>query len=115
MNILGRYRITYPSYNTTQVKNLVSHDSYLAVVGHQRELINQVANYDKKGDQAGLLALQKELGKVMKGVKEELEKQFGEEFFTDKSPLWLSQETGGVMFMPAYQGGGIEVKLEKLD
>lgn len=115
MNILGRYRITYPSYNTTQVKNLVSHDSYLAVVGHQRELIKQVANYDKKGDQAGLLALQKELGKVMKEVKEKLEKQFGEEFFTDKSPLWLSQETGGVMFMPAHQGGGIEVKLEKLD
>ena len=115
MNILGRYRITYPSYNTTQVKNLVSHDSYLAVVGHQRELINQVANYGKKGDQAGLLALQKELGKVMKEVKEELNKQFGEEFFTDQSPLWLSQDTDGVMFMPAHQGGGIEVKLEKLD
>jgi hypothetical protein len=45
-------------------------------VGHQRELIKQVANYDKKGDQAGLLALQKELGKVMKEVKEELEKQW---------------------------------------
>jgi hypothetical protein len=98
-----------------QVKNLVSHETYKAVVSRQNELIKQVANYDKKGDQTGLIALQKELGKVMKEVKEELEKQFGEEFFTDKSPLWLSQETDGVMFMPAHQGGGIEVKLEKLD
>ena len=114
MNILGKYRITYPSYNTTQVKNLVSHDDYKAVVSRQNELIRLIANYDKKTDPASLVALQKELDKVAKDVKSELARQFGDEFFTDQSPLWLSQETGGVMCLPAWQGGGIEVKLEKL-
>ena len=106
MKILGKYRITYPSYNTTQVKNLVSHDDYKAVVSRQNELIRLIANYDKKSDPAGLVALQKELDKVAR--------QFGDEFFTDQSPLWLSQETDGVMHLPVWQGGGIEVKLEKL-
>ena len=115
MNILGRYRITYPSYNTAQVKNLVSHEVYKTVVNRQNELIGLIANYDKKGDPAGLVALQKELDKVAKEVKSELAKQFGDEFFTDQSPLWLSRETDGVMFMPSHQGGGIEVKLEKID
>ena len=114
MKILGKYRITYPSYNTTQVKNLVSHDYYKAVVSRQNELIRLIANYDKKSDPAGLVALQKEIDKVAKEVKSELARQFGDEFFTDQSPLWLSQETGGVMYLPAWQGGGIDVKLEKL-
>lgn len=114
MKILGKYRITYPSYNTTQVKNLVSHDDYKAVVSRQNELIRLIANYDKKSDPAGLVALQKELDKVAKEVKSELAREFGDEFFTDQSPLWLSQETDGVMYLPAWQGGGIEVKLEKL-
>ena len=115
MKILGKYRITYPSYSATQVKNLVSHDDYKAVVSRQNELIRLIANYDKKTDPAGLVVLQKELDKVAKDVKSELSRQFGDEFFTDQSPLWLSQETDGVMYLPAWQGGGIEIKLEKLD
>ena len=47
MKILSKYRIMYPSYNTTQVKNLVSHDDYKAVVNRQNELIRLIANYDK--------------------------------------------------------------------
>ena len=78
-------------------------------------MIRLIANYDKKSDPAGLVALQKELDKVAKEVKSELARQFGDEFFTDQSPLWLSQETDGVMYLPAWQGGGIEVKLEKLN
>jgi hypothetical protein len=40
---------------------------------------------------------------------------FGDEFFTDKSPIWLSQKAGGNMFLSPWQGGVIEVKLEKID
>jgi hypothetical protein len=40
---------------------------------------------------------------------------FGDEFFTDQSPLWLSQKTGGCMLLSSWQGGVIEVKLERID
>ena len=40
---------------------------------------------------------------------------FGPEFFTDKSPIWLSQKAGGNMFLSPWQGGVIEVELEKID
>jgi hypothetical protein len=39
---------------------------------------------------------------------------FGDEFFTDQSPIWLSQKTGGSMYLSEWQGGVIEVKLEKI-
>jgi hypothetical protein len=40
---------------------------------------------------------------------------FGDEFFTDQSPLWLSQKASGNMFLSTWQGGVIEVKLEKIE
>lgn len=115
MNILGKYRIAYPKYGMSHVKNLVPHDVYAPIVKHRNELINEIALFDRKADPNGFVKLQKELDKEVKLVKSELEKHFGvEEFFTDKSPLWLSQETNGVMFLSVWQGGEIEVKLERI-
>ena len=44
-----------------------------------------------------------------------LNEMFGGEFFTDQSPIWLSQKAGGVMFLSPWQGGVIDVQLERLD
>ena len=46
--------------------------------------------------------------------KAKIKELFGDEFFTDQSPIWLSQRTGGCMFLSDWQGGVIEVKLEKI-
>jgi hypothetical protein len=56
-----------------------------------------------------------ELRAEIKQCKTKIKELFGDEFFTDKSPLWLSQKTGGCMFLSDWQGGVIEVKLEKID
>ena len=55
-----------------------------------------------------------ELRAEIKQCKTKIKELFGDEFFTDKSPLWLSQKTGGCMFLSDWQGGVIEVKLEKI-
>ena len=114
-HILGTYRITYPSYgNATQVKNLVSHREYEAITARQTELIDMIASLDGKKNQSTLEALQKELNTEFKRTKEAIATMFGDEWFTDKSPLWLSQENGGLMVMPPYQGGDIKVIIERV-
>lgn len=114
MKILGAYRITYPKYGMSHVKNLVSHDeyvnSYKPLNARKQELEIALAELNKKRHPDQADELRREIG----SIKAELYNMFGDEFFTDQSPLWLSQETDGIMFMPAHQGGGIEVKLEKL-
>jgi len=114
-HVLGRYKITYPSYgNVTQVKNLVSHDDYEAVTARQTELIAMIASIDGKKNQNTLEGLQKELNAEFKKVKEVIASVFGDEWFTDKSPLWLSKENGGLMILPPHQGGDIQVIIEKV-
>ena len=56
----------------------------------------------------------KELNSEIKGIKKKLNDLFGSDFFTDESPLWLSQKCGGNMFLSNWQGGVIEVRLESI-
>jgi len=63
--ILGTYKIKYTASNTVQIKNLITHSDYLK-------------------------------GKMIK-VKSERDKyysQFGENWFTNESPLFKAMKTG---------------------
>jgi hypothetical protein len=113
--ILGVYRITYPKYNMSHVKNLISHEDYEKTYKlwntRKQELESELAELNKKKHQDRFNELRAEI----KQCKTKIKELFGDEFFTDKSPLWLSQKTGGCMFLSDWQGGVIEVKLEKID
>jgi hypothetical protein len=112
--ILGIYKITYPGYNTSQVKNLISHEDYVNSYkmwnSRKQELELALADLNKKKHPDQAEELKREIG----SIKAKLYDMFGDEFFTDQSPIWMSQKTGGVMFLSEWQGGVIEVKLEKI-
>ena len=112
--ILGVYRITYPGYGMSQVKSLISHEDYVTTYklwnGKKQELEIELAELNKKKHPDRALEIKNEIG----SIKVKLSEMFGSEFFTDKSPIWLSQKTGGSMYLSDWQGGVIDVKLEKL-
>ena len=112
--VLGIYRIIYPKYGVSQIKNLISHSDYENIYkrwsDRKQELELEMSTLNKKKHADKI----KELNSEIKGIKKKLNDLFGSEFFTDESPLWLSQKCGGNMFLSDYQGGVIEVKLEKL-
>ena len=112
--VLGIYRITYPKYGVFQIKNLIAHSDYENIYKRwndkKQELELEVSTLNKKKHADKI----KELNSEIKGIKKKLNDLFGSEFFTDESPLWLSQKCGGNMFLSDYQGGVIEIKLEKL-
>ena len=113
--VLGVYRITYPKYGMSHVKNLISHEDYESTYklwnSKKQELESELAELNRKKHADRIIEIRQEL----KGIKAKLNEMFGAEFFTDQSPIWMSQKTGGVMFLSEWQGGVIEVKLEKLD
>ena len=112
--VLGRYRITYPKYNVSQVKNLISHEDYVNIYipmsSSIKELESEASSLNRKkhGEKIS------ELLKTAKSKKKELSEMFGSEFFTTSSPIWESRNNGGIMFLSNYQGGNIEVVLELL-
>lgn len=112
--ILGVYRITYPKYGVSQVKNLISHTDYENVYKtwnerkQELELELSSLNRKKHADKA------KELSQEIKNIKAKLLNLFGSEFFTDESPIWISQKYGGNMLLSPWQGNVIEVIVEKL-
>ena len=112
--ILGIYKITYPKYGVTQVKNLISHADYENIYKkwneRKQELELEISGLNKKKHSDKI----KELSSEVKNIKTKLNNFFGSEFFTDESPIWLSQKCGGNMLLSNYQGGVIEVQLEKL-
>jgi hypothetical protein len=113
--ILGVYKITYPKYGMSHVKNLISHDDYNTTYKlwntKKQELETELAELNKKKHADRIAEIKKEIS----GIKAKLNEMFGSEFFTDKSPIWLSQKAGGNMFLSPWQGGVIEVELEKLN
>ena len=113
--ILGIYRITYPTYGMSHVKNLISHEDYEQTYkmwnSRKQELEAELADLNKKKHPDKAAELKGEIS----SIKTKLHNMFGDEFFTDKSPIWLSQKAGGNMFLSPWQGGVIEVKLEKID
>lgn len=112
--VIGIYRITYPKYNTSQVKNLISHEDYENIYKKESERIQEfeteIAGLNKKKHQDKI----RELNQEIKDIKKKLSNYFGSEFFTDKSPIWISRYNGGIMMLPWQQGGLINVELEKL-
>ncbi len=113
--VIGIYRITYPKYGTSQVKNLISHDDYENIykpwTARKTEIETELAELNKKKhpDKAA------ELSSEIKTIKRELLRLFGSEFFTDKSPIWLSQANSNHMLLSPWQGGVIDVILEKIN
>jgi hypothetical protein len=91
MDILGVYRITYLKNNMSQLKNYVSHDKYLKV----------------KAD-----VLDKKIH------KDSIEHMFGDEFFTDASPLGVALQSAilgeSVLVLPKDQGGNHSIRFEKI-
>lgn len=112
--VLGVYRITYPEYNVSQVKNLISHADYENIYKkwserkQELELEISTLNRKKHGDRI------KELSQEIKNIKTKLNNFFGSEFFTDESPLWLSRKCGGNMLLSPWQGNVIEVIIEEI-
>lgn len=43
-----------------------------------------------------------------------LNEKFGDEYFTDNSPLYNSIKNDGIMKLPLWQGGEIKVELKKI-
>ena len=112
---LGTYRITYPKYKTSHVKNLILHEDYLNVYKPLSEKIKELeshcAELNKKKHADKIAEFKKEIKKI----KTSLNEMFGSEFFTTESPIWLSTTNYGVMSLPSWQGGEIEVVVEKLN
>ena len=112
--VLGVYRITYPKYNVSQVKNLISHEDYENAYKKWTERIQEleveISSLNKKKHSDKI----KELNNEVKTIKLKLLNLFGSEFFTDKSPLWLSTKCGNNMFLSNWQGGVINVELLQL-
>lgn len=111
--VIASYRIYYPKYKVGHNKNLVSHDDYIneykvkdaerIALETEATTINRKKHLDKYNS----------LMKKASAIKKELKEMFGSEWFTDKSPLWMSQFNGGYMDLGDNQGGKIEVMLQK--
>ena len=112
--VLGIYRITYPKYGVSQIKNLISHEDYENIYKkwyeRKQELETEISNLNKKKHSDKI----KELNNEVKAIKAKLFNLFGSEFFTDRSPIWQSQKCGGNMLLSNWQGGVIQVELLKL-
>ena len=112
--VLGIYRITYPKYGVSQIKNLISHEDYENIYKkwneRKQELEIEISNLNKKKHSDKI----KELNNEVKAIKAKLFNLFGLEFFTDRSPIWQSQKCGGNMFLSNWQGRVIQIELLKL-
>ena len=114
MNLIkASYRVKFPTYGVIQTVNLISHEDYVNVyipmLNDIKEKERQVDETNKKKHKDLVEQLTKEIAEL----KRELKAMVGKDFFTDRSPLWLSQENDGFMQLPEYQGGNIRVILEK--
>ena len=86
---LGKYKITYQS-GVVQFKDLVSHDTFLNDIKPKQEEIYALESKGKK-DKA-------------KKLKDLMKEWYGDEWFTDRSPLFRAVETG-TLNLPKTQGG----------
>jgi len=95
MKIIGTYKITYDSSGVVQFMNLITHLDYMQII-YPRQLTLRTAGK-----------------KMTKRIKAELLELFGENWFTDKSPLGLAMETG-ILKLPETQGGEHKCIIEKI-
>lgn len=103
---IGRYKITYPKYKVIQYKDLISHDDYINDIKVKEAII---AELEKN------TPLSNNTKKKIKEIKKEIFEDYGDCWFTDGGLLYQSINNNGIMSMPEYQGGDIEVILEKVD
>lgn len=112
MKILAKYKITYPDYgDMKQVKNLISHEDYINDIKPKYKEIAilevEQSNYSKKNEKYKLI------DRKISEIKSYIKKKYGDEFFTDKSPIWSAKENG-YMMLPLWQGGKINVILNNI-
>lgn len=85
MNIIAKYKITYEN-GFSQVKNLISHEDYVNIVMPKRleayQLELEIYSLQKKDPE-----VQRKENRI-RTLNKEVVSQFGEYFFTDKSPLF---------------------------
>jgi hypothetical protein len=95
----GKYSITY--YNgITQVKDLITQDDFENVIQpKQKEIFEYMLVDDKMAANA---------------IKRELFDLFGDNYFTDGSPLYGAFKTGKLI-LPKHQGGTTKCKVVKLN
>lgn len=98
MKILGIYKIVYNN-GFEQTKNLISHTDYI-------EIIKPISSI------AANLELSKSTRNEAKVLKKLLKNMFGDEWFTDNSPLFESIKTG-ILSLPKHQGGDHKIKVTK--
>lgn len=103
--VLSVYKICYPDLNVTQTKNLISHEDYLNDIKTKQAEITRLEAITPKS---------KTISRKISDIKKELVDNYGAEYFTDNSPIWESQFNNGMMVLPHYQGGSINVKLLKI-
>lgn len=103
--ILGTYKITYPKYKVTQFKDLISHDDYVNDIKVKEA---EIAELEKN------TPLSNTTKRKIKELKKYIIENYGDCWFTDGGLLYQSINNNGIMSMPSYQGGDIEVILEKI-
>ncbi len=76
--IIGKYKIIYGN-GMTQIKSLIKHSDFLEIINPTKDLIHEL-QLKKKEKEVSIL-------------KNELKEMFGEEYFTDKSPIYKALNT----------------------
>ena len=84
MKIIAIYKIEYTDRGITQYKNLISHKDYLNEIVPLLTEINNIDQTYKK----------RQADKLKYPLKKRIEKEFGKQYFTDKSPLFDAIATG---------------------
>jgi hypothetical protein len=100
MKILGTYTITYDG-NISQEKNLIEHSDYICVIKPTNQKITELEMKQP---------LSNNTKKKIKALKQELLEMFGENWFTNQSPLFEAMETG-ILSLPKQQGGDHNCKV----
>lgn len=98
---MNLHKITY-SNGVTQYKNLIKHEDYLNVI---KPIQNEIYELECKN--------YKKFKKQIISLKVKLKSTFGEEWFTDKSPLGLGITTG-LLVLPKTQGGTTKISVSKV-
>lgn len=91
--IISKYRICYEN-GIVQEKDLISHKDYETIIKPKQVEIHEL-KVDKENKKAN-------------EIKAELFDMFGDNWFTDESPLYKAHQTGSI------EPYGIKCKLEKI-
>lgn len=106
MKVVDVYKITYSDYGVSQHKNLISHDDY---VNEVKPMLAEIARLE------GILPRSKSNMKKVKELKSYIKEQYGDEYFTNNSPIWNSQFNNSICKLPKSQGGDCKIILEKVE